>query len=644
MKKIVVYILLYCFTLFLFAGCADTQPPAETAASSDQILEDELTEEEIILWARGCSAILAERNGLDPYQFGMFAPGETNKVMAQILLMDSWNIKNKSDLRDTIKTMTDYGHNAAFAEDYRVVASMTKKEFDAFVESSEGIDKYMWPMTKALGDYWGDKELKAWDWFRMIHVAGWGYVAGYIKLEESYELMRPVIERLRSTFSSWDEANENYMDGFAWWSRMDPDDPESSYEYIIRMQIYEELKAYPLEFTLFEPSLWPGYVPDEKAEKAAESNFTYENNGDGTCTITGYKWESGSLVIPAEIDGLVVTAIGNRAFFAAKGFSGPLTIPDTVKSIGDRAFEECFGLSGSLTIPDSVTSIGERAFMYCHSLKGDLTLSKNLKELGNTAFSQCTGFSGKLIIPEGVEKIGSSAFYNCENFSGSLILPKSLKEIGKGAFQGCKGFAGVLEIPENLTNISTESAFQNCTGITAIKVSEKNPAYASVEGVLYSKDKKQLLLAPAGMVKTNFSVPDGTTEIGKSAFQDCIGFSGILKMPDGLKKIGEKAFMGCIGLDKIVIPDSVTEIEKVAFSGCRNMKSITIPAGVTKMNGAWLEDCDSLEVAVFLFDAPEKFLPNTFGGSTNKDVKILYDPKRSGWSTPLWNDIPCYPK
>ena len=649
MKRTTMRTLIFCLMLLLFAGCvgippiqSDTQnneaQQAETAEHEkdpNYVYDPELTEDKIVAWALGCSAILAARNDLDPYEFGM------GSVWGAIgMLQGSWNCYTRDDLLNIVETMTDDGHSASFADHYSFITSMSDKDFGRLLEMSDEFDRNMFLLTKRLGDKWGDKQIKAWDWFRMIHVLGWGYTAGDLELEETYDLMIPIIERLRSTFSSWDEATENYMDGFAWWSGTDFSDPASLYEYNKRMEIYKELKAYPAEFTLFDPTLWPDYIPDAKANAVTEMNFRYRDNGDGTCTITGYKWEAGSINIPEMIDGLKVTAIGDKVFYKAWGFKGPLTIPDSVTSIGKSAFEECFGLSGSLIIPDSVTFIDDRAFMYCYGFT-DLTLSKNLKEIGGS-FSYCTGFSGKLTIPEGVEKIGSGAFYWCENFSGELILPQSLKEVGQSAFGGCSSLTGV-EVQENLIKIDVATSFQYCSGITSIIVSDQNPAYKIVDGILYSKDNSQLLYVPEGMEKNNYSIPSGTSEICENAFYGCTGFTGKLTIPSGVVKLGRKAFNGCIGLDGIIIPDSVTTIESEVFNGCNNIKSITIPGGVMSVNWV-LEDCDSLEVVEFLGDAPEKFPKNFFRGSTNENAKIIYNPAKSGWSTPLWNETPCYPR
>ena len=202
-------------------------------------------------WALGCSAILATRNRADPYQFGMNIRNAQNATLEKTVLLRDWSCSSREDIINTISRMTDYGHNASFAEAYELVSSLTKSEYEALLAISGEMDKYMWPLTKSIGDKWGDTQIKAWDWFRMIHLASWGYVAGYIELEEAYELMQPSIDRLHSTFSSWEEACDNYMDGYAWWSRTDVS--QTSSEYMNRLKIYQEIKE---DTTLFDPSVW----------------------------------------------------------------------------------------------------------------------------------------------------------------------------------------------------------------------------------------------------------------------------------------------------------------------------------------------------------------------------------------------------
>ena len=84
----------------------------------------------------------------------------------------------------------------------------------------------------------------------------------------------------------------------------------------------------------------------------------------GTIIITGYNIEGGlDVVIPSEIDGKKVTAIGASAF-ESKGITSVI-IPNTITSIGEGAFR--YNKLTSVIIPSSVTSIGYSAFYISNS-------------------------------------------------------------------------------------------------------------------------------------------------------------------------------------------------------------------------------------------------------------------------------------
>ena len=57
--------------------------------------------------------------------------------------------------------------------------------------------------------------------------------------------------------------------------------------------------------------------------------------------------------------------MGSYAFLDCEGFTGPLTIPNSVTIIQDSSFNGCSGLTESLIIPNDVTEIGSYAFNHC---------------------------------------------------------------------------------------------------------------------------------------------------------------------------------------------------------------------------------------------------------------------------------------
>ena len=273
---------------------------------------------------------------------------------------------------------------------------------------------------------------------------------------------------------------------------------------------------------------------------------------------------------------------------------------------------------------------------------------KSVTRIGNLAFKNCTKITS-IAMPDSVVYIGRSAFYNCTSLK-SITIPDGVKEIGYAAFSECDGLVSV-KIPDNVTKIG-DSAFINCANLTKIDVTAGNKYYSSANGVLFNKDKSELICYPAGIKNVGYSIPDGVTVIRDRAFNKCISLNsitipksvqdietysffgctsleainvagsnknyadvnGILfskdktkivcypankknmsySIPVSVKVVGVAAFRDCIYLKGITIPDSVTNIEHHAFSNCKSLKSITIPDSITAIEMATFIDCASL--------------------------------------------------
>ena len=98
---------------------------------------------------------------------------------------------------------------------------------------------------------------------------------------------------------------------------------------------------------------------------ALQAQYNYETHSS-TITITGYAGPGGAVLVPDTINGLSVTSIGDKAFFASSGLTS-VTIPDSVSNIGLHAFDSCFSLT-SITIGNRITGIPDRAFLGCGNL------------------------------------------------------------------------------------------------------------------------------------------------------------------------------------------------------------------------------------------------------------------------------------
>ena len=279
---------------------------------------------------------------------------------------------------------------------------------------------------------------------------------------------------------------------------------------------------------------------------------------------------------------------------------GEITIPDSVTSISDYAFNDCTSLT-SVTIPDSVTSIDDWTFSSCTSLTS-IEVSGNNKNyssadgvLFNKDKSELITYpAGKTdseyVIPNSVISIGDSAFENCTSLT-SVTIPDSVTSIGRYTFENCTSLTSVT-IPDSVTSIGS-GAFSNCTSLTSIEVSGNNKSYSSADGVLFNKDKTELITYPAGKTDSEYVIPNSVTSIGYSAFENCTSLTSVT-IPNDVTSIGYGVFQGCTSLTSVTIPNSVTSIDSSAFSSCTSLIGITIPNSVTSIGYGVFQDCTSL--------------------------------------------------
>lgn len=99
----------------------------------------------------------------------------------------------------------------------------------------------------------------------------------------------------------------------------------------------------------------------------AESNtFTYELNPDDSIRIVSYLGNEKKVVVPSEIEGKIVTVIGESAF-AEQSKISKITLPKSIVKIESKAFEGCKNLT-SINLHPAVKTIAKDAFTGCDSL------------------------------------------------------------------------------------------------------------------------------------------------------------------------------------------------------------------------------------------------------------------------------------
>lgn len=169
-----------------------------------------------------------------------------------------------------------------------------------------------------------------------------------------------------------------------------------------------------------------------------------------------------------------------------------------------------------------------------------------------------------------------------------------------------------ITVPATVTDIDTH-AFYCVMGLEEISVDSKNASFISEEGVLYSKDKKNILAYPIERSAETFEIPGTVTSLQNSRFAFCANLKSI-KIPDSVTKIGDYVFQSCNGLTEIEIPDTVTQMGSSVFLGCTSLKTLTLPKNLETGDETMVWNCPSLQIIKGYTGSPaQKIAKNTEG-------------------------------
>lgn len=174
-------------------------------------------------------------------------------------------------------------------------------------------------------------------------------------------------------------------------------------------------------------------------------------------------------------------------------------------------------------IPFSLLSArSRRTIAFVRTLLCGLAIAFALPALAAT--ETVNGISWTYTISNGKAELGSGASYTPAipaSTRGTITIPSSLggypvTSIGPGAFYSCTNLTSVT-IPAGVTNIALP-CFYRCSALASIAVSAQNAAYASSNGILFTKDKTKLLLYPSAKAGRLYAVPATVTELAPYCF------------------------------------------------------------------------------------------------------------------------------
>ncbi|WP_315324985.1 leucine-rich repeat domain-containing protein, partial [Treponema socranskii] len=130
------------------------------------------------------------------------------------------------------------------------------------------------------------------------------------------------------------------------------------------------------------------------------------------------------------------------------------------------------------------------------------------------------------------------------------------------------------------------------TTLQSVTVASDNEFLSSQNGVIFNKNKTELLWYPCGKPDTSYAVPASVISLERSSFDEVAALSSVT-LPNGLKRIGDYVFCGCPNLTTLNLPSSLEFIGH--YSLCRiKVSSIVVPENIKVLNNSFLVSCPEL--------------------------------------------------
>lgn len=349
-----------------------------------------------------------------------------------------------------------------------------------------------------------------------------------------------------------------------------------------------------------------------------ENNLVYTNdyNDKKEYCVVGYYGKPKEIIIPDIFKGLPVGLI-RGAFYNCQTLE-KLHIGKNLRSISETSFENCISLKEITIDENNAVFFFDSGLLYARAKDSALftlifcpcEVTGAITVLEETAYIQHGAFASypkvnELHLGKNVDHIGTnSTLIGLDYLNNITISNENTNYCSEDGVLFSKDKTELIfisptrhtlyEIPESVETIY--GSFEKCTKLKDLTINRKidrayplycstlenvyvdaqNECFKSVEGILYSKDLKEVIIVPPQ--KLNPSLVDSVEVIKEYAFLENINKKIVL--PDAVRIIGDYAFpwhnkyLYNENIEEITFGNKVTKIGVCAFDGTNNLKVV----------------------------------------------------------------------
>ena len=331
----------------------------------------------------------------------------------------------------------------------------------------------------------------------------------------------------------------------------------------------------------------------QKTVKVPKAEMGFKVYADHAVLVSLKAKNAGHVEVPAKVDGVPVTTLGESEDDKTDGYVITLILPPSIEhiegtllhklstlrrisfegnetyvvkdgmifSVDGKTLVACPAAYGkSIEVPEGTTEIGDYALWY--STATSVTLPEGLERIGNSAFYGAFSLT-KVEFPQSLRSIGADAF----RVSGltRIELNEGLETIGKQAFSHAKGYEG-LSIPDSVTTIGT-GAF--ASGISKDEACMPIGSESLHIGVGLEEVHDEMF---SGLAMKSFDVDPQNTHLraegpfllsadGRILYACASGAEGEVTVPDGVDEIASYAFSKIPKVTDVYLPKKLMRVD-----------------------------------------------------------------------------------